>query len=124
MSCCECKDGKMGGTANCEDCVKKQNVAIIRFLNGDATYDEVIYEFGVVDMTSGWDVDKPLTLDNYLNDDVEMFDGAKPLYDVKYWEMVRILEDEKSDILNLRRPIDLDKDVARLREVLWEKAWE
>jgi hypothetical protein len=120
MSCDNCYDVKFGGSANCEKCMEKQQEAIISFLNSNEDVDYVISTFGVKDKTTGVDNGVHLTLMNYLLNDVKDKDGNFPKYDKQYWEMVKVLEDFANDVRRFQKQSDVENDVVRVCENLWE----
>ncbi len=90
MNCSDCQELKFGGSCRCGECVRRQDTAVEKFLNGEASAHSVIREFGV--------------------------DCSK--HPTRASSMENALIDARSDILNLRRPIDLVGEVTRLREAL------
>lgn len=90
MTCSDCQELKFGGSCRCGECVRRQDTAVEKFLNGEASAHSVIREFGV--------------------------DCSK--HPTRASSMENALIDARSDILNLRRPIDLVGEVTRLRETL------
>lgn len=93
-SCRKCEEARFGGSCRCGDCVRVQDLAIVKFLNGEGDLHSVVSSFGV--------------------------DCARE--SVKAASMESALMDAKSDILRLRQPVDLCREVERLREELWKAA--
>ena len=59
------------------------------------------------------------TVEGVLND-VKNKDGNSPKYDKQYWEMVKVLEDFANDVRCFQKQRDVEEDVVRVCENLWE----
>lgn len=94
MSCVKRDEAKYGGPCRCGDCARRQELALVKYLNGECDLYSAVSPFGV----------------------------DCPKDSVKAVAMEKALLDAKSDLMNLRQPFDLGREVSRLREELWEIA--
>lgn len=94
MPCLKCEESRFGGSCLCGECARRQDAAIIKYLNGEGDGHSVLSAFGISGFRSP----------------------------EKAAEILSALEDARSDLYNLRQPVDLQSEVLRLREEVWSAA--